>query len=76
MSANDEKSLSLHKNTFKVYKQKYLVGTFCLKTFGHEIYMWREAMAAYQYYLENFRSKKLDSFDGLMKDLLSVFVLD
>ena len=67
----------MHKGSFKTYKQKYLIGTFCLKTFGHEIYMWREAMAAYQFYLETIRSKtKPDSFDGLMRDLMSVFVLD
>ena len=34
-------------------------------------------MAAYQFYLETIRSKtKPDSFDGLMRDLMSVFVLD
>lgn len=76
MSANDEKSLNLHKQSFKNYKQKYLIGSFCLKTFGHDFTLWRESMGAFQYYIENLLTTKQDSFDQLMKDLMCVFVLD
>ena len=77
MSSNDEKSLNLHKQSFKNYKQKYLIGSFCLQAFGDQAYLWREAMGAYQFYLDVLlNTKKLDSFDQLMRDLLSVFVLD
>ena len=77
MSQNDEKSLALHKQNFKIYKQKYLLASFMLKVFGIETWQWREAMAAYQYYLERLANpKKKDSFDGLLRDLLSVYVLD
>jgi len=48
-----------------------------LKVFGIETWQWREAMGAYQYYLENLANpKKKDTFDGLLRDLLSVYVLD
>jgi len=53
-----------------------LIGTFCLKTFGHELYLWKEAMGAYQFYIDRLLTKKADSFDQLMRDLMSVFVLD
>lgn len=76
MSDNDEKSLQLHKQSFKGYQQKYMLGAFCLKTFGHDFAQWREALGGFQYYLENFRTKKLDTFDALMKDLMCVFILD
>ena len=71
MSANDEQSLKSHKNTYKNFKQKYLIGTFCLKIFGHDLYMWKEAMGAYQFYMDRLLTKKKpDSFDSLMKDLM------
>lgn len=76
MSENDEKSLQLHKNSYKGYQQKYMIAAFCLKTFGHDFAFWREAFGGYQYYCDHFRMKKQDSFDSLMKDLMCVFILD
>ena len=46
MSRHDEKSLDIHKKSFKVEKRRYSIVTFMFNVYGNDIKNWRVAHSA------------------------------
>ena len=47
-----------------------------MQVFSNELHRWKEAIGAYQFYIEKLLTRKEDSVDSFMKDLINIFVLE
>lgn len=77
MSENDEKSLLVHKRTFKEEKRRHHIIAFTLKTLATDINNWKPVLSALQVFKERaYLVKHPESLASLMLDILRVFALD
>jgi hypothetical protein len=53
MKQEDENALENHKANFKLLSKQYAISTFIMQNSSIENDSWREAYAAYQWFLEN-----------------------
>jgi heme/copper-type cytochrome/quinol oxidase subunit 3 len=77
MGPEDENALASHKANFKLLSKQYAISTFIMQNASLQNDAWREAFAAYQWFLENLNLSKTKErqVPDLVHDTISVLIL-